>query len=41
MPLAGEWQCMDWHIPLGGSTLLYAIELDLVKNSKWFKCCKN
>ncbi len=28
------------HIPLDGSTSLYAIKLDLIKKFTWFKCCK-
>jgi hypothetical protein len=30
MLLGGEHKCLDWHIPLGGSTCLYAIKFDLV-----------
>jgi hypothetical protein len=37
MPLGGEPVSFGLaHIPLGGSTCLYAIELDLIKHSIWF-----
>jgi hypothetical protein len=32
---------MDWQIPIGGSTSLYATTLDLIKKFKWFKCCRD
>jgi hypothetical protein len=40
MWVAKDVQCLNWHIPLGGSTCLCAIEFHLISNFIWFGCYK-
>jgi hypothetical protein len=32
--------CLNWQIPIGGSTCLCATKFDLISSFKWFGCYK-